>query len=156
MPPNAPRRRTGSSSRPWLVLATLASACATPTPPPGPGCDGDLPAANTSGLQPDCPNDLTVHNASCAMAHVYTADPIFHPMDACFGENDPNGPFVYNGVYHLFYQDHVAGGVVGGHLASDDLIKWRRLEVGLWNDQWYFAARIFRRRVAATPRPRRG
>ena len=33
MPPNAPRRRTGSSSRPWLVLATLVPQLGGGWPP---------------------------------------------------------------------------------------------------------------------------
>ena len=116
----------------------------TPTPPPGPGCVGNkVPIANQSGLEPDCPAALEPHNASCAKQHKYTSDPQFHPMDSCFGENDPNGPFYFNGVYHLMYQDHVVGGIVGGHIASDDLITWRQLEVALWNDKWYDKGSVY-------------
>ena len=41
------------------------------------------------------------------------------------------------------YQDHVTGGVVGGHLASDDLITWRQLEPALWNDEWYDKGSVY-------------
>ena len=30
--------------------------------------------------------------------------PSFHVRDASCGVNDPNGPFYFNGIYHLFYQ----------------------------------------------------
>ena len=59
-----------------------------------------------------------------------------HPGSLCHGENDPNGLFFHNGVYHLFFQDHVPM-QVGGHLASADLIHWRRLPIAIWNDAWY-------------------
>ena len=35
------------------------------------------------------------------------------------------------------------GGVVGGHLASTDLITWRHLSIGLWNDQWYDKGSVY-------------
>ncbi|CDY23643.1 BnaC05g39510D [Brassica napus] len=44
--------------------------------------------------------------------------------------NDPNGPMIYNGVYHLFYQWYPNGAVmkvneiVWGHATSKDLINW--------------------------------
>nr|AEB66646.2 cell wall invertase [Rumex dentatus] len=43
--------------------------------------------------------------------------------------NDPNGPLVYKGIYHLFYQQNPQGAnwiqqIVWGHSTSTDLINW--------------------------------
>lgn len=42
--------------------------------------------------------------------------------------NDPNGPFIYKGIYHLFYQYNplgaVWGNIVWGHSTSTDLVNW--------------------------------
>jgi len=63
--------------------------------------------------------------------------------------NDPNGPFYddVHGVYHLFYQDHLAvsggRGPVWGHAVSRDFAHWAHLPVAIWNDQWYDNQAIF-------------
>ena len=55
----------------------------------------------------------------------------------------PNGPFFFNGVFHLFSQCRKMAAVMpippGGwcHYASRDLVKWRRLGYPLQPDQWY-------------------
>lgn len=42
--------------------------------------------------------------------------------------NDPNGPMIYKGIYHLFYQYNprsaVWGYIVWGHSTSSDLVNW--------------------------------
>ncbi|KAI3455570.1 hypothetical protein Pfo_012233 [Paulownia fortunei] len=42
--------------------------------------------------------------------------------------NDPNGPMIYNGIYHLFYQYNpegaVWGNIVWAHSTSKDLVNW--------------------------------
>ena len=68
-------------------------------------------------------------------------------MDHNCDENDPNAPFydATHGVYHLFYQKHCAipvsgesiKGIVYGHVASRDLVRWAHLPVAIWNDQPY-------------------
>ncbi|XP_010542426.1 PREDICTED: beta-fructofuranosidase, insoluble isoenzyme CWINV1-like [Tarenaya hassleriana] len=44
--------------------------------------------------------------------------------------NDPNGPMLYKGIYHLFYQWNpngaVWGNIVWGHSTSTDLVNWVR------------------------------
>ena len=52
--------------RSLLGLVALRASGATPTPEPGPGCVGTVPIANQSGVLPDCPHALVVHNASCS------------------------------------------------------------------------------------------
>lgn len=48
--------------------------------------------------------------------------------------NDPNGPLLFRGTYHMFYQ-HVPGsstwewGLCWGHAVSKDLVHWRHLPV---------------------------
>ncbi|XP_031096729.1 acid beta-fructofuranosidase-like [Ipomoea triloba] len=55
--------------------------------------------------------------------------------------NDPNGPLLYKGWYHLFYQYNpegaVWGNIVWGHAVSRDLIHWRHLPIAMTGDQWY-------------------
>lgn len=55
--------------------------------------------------------------------------------------NDPNGPLLYKGWYHLFYQYNpeapIWGNIVWGHAVSKDLINWRHLSLAMVADQWY-------------------
>ncbi|KAH7286246.1 hypothetical protein KP509_33G065700 [Ceratopteris richardii] len=55
--------------------------------------------------------------------------------------NDPNGPMLYKGYYHFFYQWNpyaaVWGNITWGHAVSKDLIRWHHLEVALIPNQWY-------------------
>jgi beta-fructofuranosidase len=122
------------------LLATLGAA--TPVPPPGPSCAPGTPVANQSSPgRPDC--ELVSHNASCAAEPVrWQRRANFHPGSECHGENDPNGLMEFNGVYHLFMQDHNPM-QLGGHLATRDFVHWRRLGIGIWNDQWYDKAAIW-------------
>ena len=124
-----------------FVLTAGLLVLATTTPPPGPECEHGVPVENQSSPSgPDCPGRLVVHDATCTepgSAEPWKARPNFHPGSRCHGENDPNGVMWFNGVYHLFFQDHVGGGTVGGHLASSDLVSWRRLPIAIWNNKWY-------------------
>ena len=65
---------------------------------------------------------------------------MYHLMDqAGCGENDPNGPVFdpVHGVFHLFYQIHLAAspghGPDYGHFVTKDLIHWAALPVAIWN-----------------------
>ncbi|XP_042437715.1 beta-fructofuranosidase, insoluble isoenzyme 3-like [Zingiber officinale] len=50
--------------------------------------------------------------------------------------NDPNGPFYYKGIYHLFYQYNpygsVWGNIVWGHSVSTDLINWHAVDPAIY------------------------
>ncbi|KAK4486401.1 hypothetical protein RD792_009075 [Penstemon davidsonii] len=52
-----------------------------------------------------------------------------------------NGPLVYKGWYHFFYQYNpyaaVWGTIVWGHAVSRDLIHWRHLPLAMIPDHWY-------------------
>ena len=76
----------------------------------------------------------------------------FHLADKTCNINDPNGPFYdpVHGVYHLFYQIHLAEDQHGagdgpdwGHWVSRDFLHWSHLPVAIWNDQYYDNAAIF-------------
>lgn len=69
-----------------------------------------------------------------ALAH----DPLrpqFHLLPAGNWMNDPNGPIVWNGKTHLFYQLNPVGVVSNrihwGHSVSSDLVHWQHLPVAL-------------------------
>ncbi len=61
--------------------------------------------------------------------------PQFHLLPAANWMNDPNGPTIWNGQYHMFYQYNPEGAFWGdmhwGHAMSPDLIHWRHLPVAL-------------------------
>nr|XP_043627331.1 beta-fructofuranosidase, insoluble isoenzyme CWINV1-like [Erigeron canadensis] len=53
--------------------------------------------------------------------------------------NDPNGPMLYKGVYHFFYQYNpdaaVFGTIVWGHAVSYDLVNWIHLDPAIYPSQ---------------------
>ncbi|KAF8056752.1 BFRUCT3 [Scenedesmus sp. PABB004] len=58
--------------------------------------------------------------------------PAYHVAPASGWVNDPNGPIMYKGRYHLFYQHLPEGcewafGLVWGHAVSADLVHWEHL-----------------------------
>ncbi|KAK9813362.1 hypothetical protein WJX73_002296 [Symbiochloris irregularis] len=62
--------------------------------------------------------------------------PIFHVMPESGWMNDPNGPCVFNGKYHLFYQHIPDGcewdfGIVWGHVVSTDMVHWQHVAMAL-------------------------
>eukprot|EP00297_Palpitomonas_bilix_P003577 CAMPEP_0113884284 /NCGR_PEP_ID=MMETSP0780_2-20120614/10166_1 /TAXON_ID=652834 /ORGANISM="Palpitomonas bilix" /LENGTH=587 /DNA_ID=CAMNT_0000871875 /DNA_START=117 /DNA_END=1880 /DNA_ORIENTATION=+ /assembly_acc=CAM_ASM_000599 len=73
--------------------------------------------------------------------------PRFHVMPARNWMNDPNGPFVYNGMYHLFFQYNPSAAVWGNmhwyHVVSPNLVKWKRLPIALYPDMPYDKDGVF-------------
>lgn len=70
----------------------------------------------------------------------------FHLADPTCDINDPNGPMYdpVHGVYHNFYQIHIAEDADGagdgpdwGHWVSKDMLHWAQLPVAIWNDRYY-------------------
>ena len=61
--------------------------------------------------------------------------PVYHFLPLAFWMNDPNGPLLYQGEYHLFYQfnpfDDKWGNIHWGHAKSKDLVHWEHLPVAL-------------------------
>ncbi|XP_062024850.1 beta-fructofuranosidase, insoluble isoenzyme CWINV1-like [Rosa rugosa] len=53
--------------------------------------------------------------------------------------NDPNGPLIYKGIYHLFYQYNpkgvVWGNIVWAHSTSTDLVNWIPHEAAIYPSQ---------------------
>ncbi|KAJ0075781.1 hypothetical protein Patl1_33505 [Pistacia atlantica] len=53
--------------------------------------------------------------------------------------NDPNGPMIYKGIYHLFYQYNpkgaVWGNIVWAHSTSTDLINWTPHDAAIYPSQ---------------------
>ncbi|XP_021812647.1 beta-fructofuranosidase, insoluble isoenzyme CWINV1-like isoform X1 [Prunus avium] len=53
--------------------------------------------------------------------------------------NDPNGPLIYKGIYHFFYQynplDAVWGNIVWAHSTSTDLVNWTPHDAAIYPSQ---------------------
>ena len=53
----------------------------------------------------------------------------FHGAPYQFWMNEPHAPVYYNGMYHLFYQQNMAGSywrnICWGHLVSTDMVNWK-------------------------------
>lgn len=66
---------------------------------------------------------------------VEPAFPVLHVRPPTGWVNDPNGPFRWNGTYHLFYQHNpsapVHAQIAWGHSSSADLLRWRTEPVAL-------------------------
>lgn len=58
--------------------------------------------------------------------------PLFHYTPPSNWMNDPNGPYYYDGTYHLFYQynpfENVWGHMSWGHATSEDLVIWQTFD----------------------------
>lgn len=61
--------------------------------------------------------------------------PALHYAPAAHWMNDPNGPILLDGVWHLFYQYNPQGMVWGhtswGHATSTDLVHWQEHDIAL-------------------------
>lgn len=123
------------------LVTTAVPAAATPTawPPEGTMCaHGPCAPGNQQCVNPGSTVDYT-----------------FHLDDAYCDINDPNGPFYdqTHGVYHLFYQIHLAepnpvglkagAGPDWGHWVSRDFTHWAPMPVAIWNTEYYDNAAIF-------------
>ncbi|XP_076916520.1 beta-fructofuranosidase, insoluble isoenzyme CWINV1-like [Bidens hawaiensis] len=60
----------------------------------------------------------------------------FHFQPPSNWMNDPNGPMLYKGVYHFFYQYNPEGATFGtivwGHAVSHDLVNWVHLDPAIY------------------------
>ena len=61
--------------------------------------------------------------------------------------NDPNGLIFLKGQYHVFFQwnptDTKHANKHWGHLVSDDMIQWKRVELALAPDQWFDKSGVY-------------
>ena len=61
--------------------------------------------------------------------------------------NDPNGLIYFKGQYHVFFQwnptDTKHANKHWGHLVSDDMIQWKRVELALAPDQWFDKSGVY-------------
>ncbi|MBN1422519.1 MAG: right-handed parallel beta-helix repeat-containing protein, partial [Planctomycetes bacterium] len=62
--------------------------------------------------------------------------PVYHFLAPEGWMNDPNGPILYRGAYHLFYQyaPPPRGRICWGHAVSEDLVHWRDLPIAMYPD----------------------
>lgn len=77
---------------------------------------------------------LQSQNSSGRLAHDRHR-PRYHLMPPANWMNDPNGPLIWNGRYHMFYQ---YAGIISntatkywGHAVSKDLVHWKNLGIAL-------------------------
>jgi len=62
--------------------------------------------------------------------------PVYHFRPPAYWNNDPNGPFLFQGWHHLFYQfdpfESRPGHQHWGHARSRDLVNWEHLPIAIW------------------------
>lgn len=58
--------------------------------------------------------------------------PQFHAAPLQFWMNEPHAPMYYNGMYHMFFQENMAGSywrnICWGHFVSTDLVNWKQVK----------------------------
>lgn len=81
----------------------------------------------------------------------------FHFQPQMNWMNDPNGPLLHMGWYHIFYQYNPDDAVWGwgnltwGHAVSKDLINWFHLPIALSPDKWYDAGGVWSGSATSLP-----
>eukprot|EP01116_Phalansterium_solitarium_P015672 TRINITY_DN3484_c0_g1_i1.p2 TRINITY_DN3484_c0_g1~~TRINITY_DN3484_c0_g1_i1.p2 ORF type:complete len:907 (-),score=336.39 TRINITY_DN3484_c0_g1_i1:6873-9593(-) len=98
-----------------------------------------LAAATSAGLQ-------ATSAASKAGGFVPDHKPGYHLRPDIFWMSDVCGPFVWNGVYHVFYQntpDRLLGEMCWGHAVSRDLLRWTLLPPIMCPSEWYDIDGVF-------------
>ncbi|NJN83399.1 MAG: hypothetical protein HC802_14685, partial [Caldilineaceae bacterium] len=74
--------------------------------------------------------------AAIPQAEADPTRPVYHFRAPARWMNDPNGPLLIDGVYHLFYQhnpfDDIHGPMYWGHTTSRDLVFWEHQPIALW------------------------
>jgi hypothetical protein len=70
----------------------------------------------------------------CILGEITVVGTTFSPLSYLCLTVDPNGPFFYNGMFHLFLQQkgfeeelYWNGAVGWGHLVSQDLAHWTQV-----------------------------
>ncbi|QDT39096.1 glycoside hydrolase family 32 protein [Stratiformator vulcanicus] len=93
---------------------------------------------NTVDVSPEARRLLDQADASVAKAAEGLDDPLrprFHFHPAANWINDPNGPILHRGWYHVFFQHNPYGDEWGnmhwGHTRSRDLVNWERLPIAI-------------------------
>ena len=137
MHPESPRRRGAQAGVGLLLTAALlvtmqAFAQQPAAAPAAPASTVTAPAtaATTPGSTPPAP-------AATPSAPAAGTDwqPLIHFYDPPYWINDPNGPILLDGQYHLFFQLNPFGDQWGhmswGHAVSSDLVHWKQLPVAL-------------------------
>ncbi|XP_045788068.1 beta-fructofuranosidase, cell wall isozyme-like [Trifolium pratense] len=82
-------------------------------------------------------NEAFHHTHSFTFNLNQTYKPSFHFQPSKNWMNDPNGPMIYKGLYHMFYQHNPKGAtwsnnsIVWGHSVSKDLVNWFPLQHAL-------------------------
>ncbi len=121
-------RGAGSLGFALSVAAVLPAA----DPAPAPTLGEQAAAADLSPA-------LAKADASVAKAAERVAAdklrPQYHVLPTAQWINDPNGPILHGGYYHLFFQHNPYGDGWGhmhwGHVRSRDLVHWERLPIAL-------------------------
>jgi beta-fructofuranosidase len=92
--------------------------------------------ANQGQVNPAIEKAMSSSKAAIEVSLNDLRRPTFHFVAPANWMNDPNGPFYFNGWYHLFYQYNPYGDQWGhmhwGHARSRNLIDWEHLPVALW------------------------
>ena len=123
-------------------------------------------SASSAEADPPLPTDPAFVKAmQSVLAAIPAAEadpdrPVYHFRPPAYWNNDPNGPFYFQGWHHLFYQFNPFGVQLShqhwGHARSRDLVNWEHLPIAIWPSEELGETAIFSggAAFAADGRPR--